>query len=88
MLVADGAEVKAGDVLIKLDARQAEAQLPGAQAQLAKDQAQLEQTQRDVDRYTDLVARSATPVVNLDNARTAARPPRPRSSATRPRSTI
>ena len=71
VLVADGAEVKAGDVLIKLDSRQAEAQLKGAQAQLAKDQAQLEQNKRDVTRYTDLVARSATPILNLDNAKTA-----------------
>ena len=55
----------------KLDARQADAQLKGAQAQLAKDQAQLEQTKRDVARYTDLVARAATPVLNLDNAKTA-----------------
>jgi len=71
VLVADGAEVKAGDVLITLDHRQSEAQLAGAEAQLAKDEAQLEQAQRDVTRYTDLVARSATPVVNLDNAKTA-----------------
>ena len=71
VLVSDGAEVKAGDVLIKLDQRQTEAQLAGAQAQLAKDEAQLEQNQRDVTRYADLVSRSATPVVNLDNARTA-----------------
>jgi membrane fusion protein, multidrug efflux system len=71
VLVADGAHVKAGDVLFKLDARQADAQLKGAQAQLAKDQAQLVQAKRDVARYTDLVARSATPVLNLDNARTA-----------------
>jgi RND family efflux transporter MFP subunit len=69
--VADGAEVKAGDVLIKLDARQAEAQLGVAQAQLAKDEAQLEQAERDVTRYSDLVTRSATPVLNLDNAKTA-----------------
>jgi len=71
VLVADGAAVKAGDVLIKLDARQPEAQLKGAQAALAKDQAQLEQARRDVARYTDLVSRSATPVLNLDNAKTA-----------------
>jgi membrane fusion protein, multidrug efflux system len=71
VLVADGAHVKAGDVLFKLDARQADAQLKGAQAQLAKDQAQLVQAKRDVARYTDLVARSATPVLNLDNAKTA-----------------
>jgi multidrug efflux system membrane fusion protein len=71
VLVADGAEVKAGDALILLDSRQARAQLAGAEAQLAKDEAQLEQNQRDVTRYTDLVSRSATPVLNLDNAKTA-----------------
>ncbi len=69
--VADGAEVKAGDVLFTLDDRQAQAQLAMAQAQIAKDEAQLEQAQRDVTRYTDLVARSATPILNLDNAKTA-----------------
>lgn len=68
--VADGAEVKAGDVLVTLDDRQAQAQLAVAHAQLAKDEAQLEQATRDVNRYTDLVARNATPTVNLDNART------------------
>ena len=71
VLVADGAEVKAGDVLVTLDDRQAQAQLGMVQAQLGKDEAQLEQATRDVNRYTDLVARSATPVVNLDNAKTA-----------------
>ncbi len=71
VLVADGAEVKAGDVLFILDDRQAQAQLAVAQAQLAKDEAQLGQAQRDVTRYTELVARSATPILNLDNAKTA-----------------
>ncbi len=70
--VADGAQVKAGDVLFTLDDRQARAQLAVAEAQLAKDEAQLEQATRDVNRYTDLVARSATPIINLDNARTSA----------------
>jgi membrane fusion protein, multidrug efflux system len=69
--VADGAEVKAGDVLFALDDRQAKAQLEMAKAQLGKDEAQLEQATRDVNRYTELVARSATPVINLDNAKTA-----------------
>lgn len=71
VLISDGAEVKAGEPLIALDSRQARAQLDGAKAQLAKDQAALEQAQRDVSRYTDLVARGATPQLNLDNARTA-----------------
>jgi RND family efflux transporter MFP subunit len=71
VLVADGAAVKAGDTLIELDARQVRAQIDGAKAQLAKDQAALEQAERDAARYTDLVARGATPQLNLDNARTA-----------------
>ena len=33
-------------------------------------QATLEQAQRDVERYTDLVARNATPIVTLNNAQT------------------
>ena len=70
--VADGAEVKAGDAMFVLDDRQARAQLQMVQAQLGKDEAQLEQATRDVNRYTDLVSRSATPVINLDNAKTAA----------------
>jgi RND family efflux transporter MFP subunit len=69
--VADGAAVKAGDALFELDDRQAQAQLAIAQAQLAKDEAQLAQAQRDVTRYTDLAARGATPVLNLDNAKTS-----------------
>jgi multidrug efflux system membrane fusion protein len=71
VLVADGAAVNAGDTLIELDARQAQAQLEGAKAQLAKDQAQLELAARDVTRYADLVARGADPQLNLDNAKTA-----------------
>src|SRR6185369_9349580 len=33
-------------------------------------QATFEQAQRDVERYTDLVARNATPIVTLNNAQT------------------
>ena len=73
VLVADGAEVKAGDVLIKLDARQVDAQLAGAEAQLAKDQAQLEQSQRDVDALHRSGRRARRRrQLNLDNAKTAA----------------
>ncbi len=70
IFVPDGSAVKAGDILIKLDSRQAEAQLKAAEAQLAKDHAQRDQAKRDVARYSDLVTRSATPVLNLDNAKT------------------
>ncbi|MFO1136884.1 MAG: efflux RND transporter periplasmic adaptor subunit [Rhodoblastus sp.] len=69
--VPDGATVKQGDVLVKLDSRQVIAQLKQAQAQLARDQAQLEQNLRDVARYTELVEKKSTPQINLDNAKTA-----------------
>jgi len=69
--VPDGATVKQGDVIVKLDSRQVAAQLKQAQAQLARDQAQLEQNLRDVARYTELVEKKATPQLNLDNAKTA-----------------
>ena len=69
--VPDGATVKQGDVIVKLDSRQVAAQLKQAQAQLARDQAQLEQNLRDVARYTELVEKKATPQLNLDNSKTA-----------------
>ena len=66
----DGAMVRQGDVLFTLDARAIEAQLHQAEGTLAKDHAQLEGAERDMRRYTDLVAKGATPVTNLDNAKT------------------
>lgn len=66
----DGAMVKAGDPLVSLDTRAIEAQIRQAEAQLARDQAQLAGADRDLRRYTELVARQSTPQVNLDNART------------------
>lgn len=72
ILVADGAAVKAGDVLVKLDSRQVEAQIKQAEAQLAKDQTALEQANRDVARYSELLSKMSGTQVNLDNARTAA----------------
>jgi multidrug efflux system membrane fusion protein len=69
---ADGALVKQGDVLITLDKRSIEAMVQAAEGVVARDQAQLEGAERDVRRYTDLVSKSATPVTNLDNARTQA----------------
>jgi multidrug efflux system membrane fusion protein len=68
----DGAMIRQGDILFTLDARAIEAQLHQAEGTLSKDQAQLEGAQRDVRRYTDLVAKGATPVTNLDNAKTQA----------------
>lgn len=69
---ADGAMVKQNDVLIKLDSRALEAQICAAEGLVARDQAQLEGAQRDVRRYTELVEKNATPVTNLDNAKTQA----------------
>ena len=68
----DGAEVKQGDLLFTLDGRAIEAQIAQAEGMIARDKAQLDGAERDVARYTDLVAKSATPVVNLDNAKTQA----------------
>ena len=66
----DGARVSEGDLLFTLDARQIDAQIEQAEGMLAKDQAQLEGAQRDLRRYTDLVAKGATTQVNVDNAKT------------------
>jgi RND family efflux transporter MFP subunit len=66
----DGAEVKKGDLLFTLDGRQIEADMKRFQAVVDGAQATLEQAQRDVERYTDLVARNATPIVTLNNAQT------------------
>jgi len=68
----DGARVKKGEVLLQLDTRSLEAQIRQAEGQLARDKAQLDGAERDVRRYTELVGKGATPVTNLDNARTQA----------------
>ncbi len=69
---ADGARVKQGDLLITLDARSIEAQILQAEGNIARDKAQLEGAERDMRRYTELVAKNATPITNLDNAKTQA----------------
>jgi multidrug efflux system membrane fusion protein len=66
----DGATVKQGDLLFTLDSRAIEAQIQQVEGQLARDRASLEGAERDVRRYTELVAKGATPVTNLDNAKT------------------
>lgn len=68
----DGAHVQKGEVLFTLDCRATDAHILTTQGQLARDRAQLAGADRDVKRYTDLVAKAATPVVNLDNAKTQA----------------
>jgi membrane fusion protein, multidrug efflux system len=66
----DGAAVKEGEVLFKLDARAVDAQIRQAEAQLARDQASLVKAKRDVDRYAGLVGRGTISQVTLDDART------------------
>lgn len=68
----DGARVKEGDLLFTLDGRAIEAQIKAAEGVIARDKAQLEGAERDVRRYTELVTKNATPVTNLDNAKTQA----------------
>jgi multidrug efflux system membrane fusion protein len=66
----DGASVNKGDLLFTLDCRAMEAQMAQTEGTIARDKAQLAGAERDVARYTDLVAKAATPVINLDNAKT------------------
>ena len=67
----DGAHVEKGELLFTLDGRQIEADMKRVQAIIDGAQASLEQAQRDVERYADLAARNATPIVTLNNAQTA-----------------
>ncbi|HEY6700201.1 MAG TPA: efflux RND transporter periplasmic adaptor subunit [Pseudolabrys sp.] len=67
----DGANVQKGELLFTLDCRQIEADMKRVQAVIDGAQSTLEQAQRDVERYTDLAARNATPIVTLNNAQTA-----------------
>jgi len=69
---ADGAKVNKGDLLLTLDQRALRAQLEQVAGNIERDQAQLDGAMRDVRRYTDLVAKAATPVINLENAQTQA----------------
>ncbi len=66
----DGGHVSKGDLLFTLDCRAMEAQVAQTEGMVARDKAQLAGAERDVARYTDLVAKAATPTINLDNAKT------------------
>lgn len=68
----DGARVKQGDVLFQLDGRSIESEINRVEAVIIGAEAQFEQAQRDVKRYTDLVAKNATTQVTLNNAETQA----------------
>ena len=66
----DGAMVNQGDLLFTLDSRTIEAQARQIEGLLAGAKANLEQAERDVTRYTELLAKNATTLVTLQNART------------------
>jgi multidrug efflux system membrane fusion protein len=58
---SEGQEVKAGDLLIELDARPFQAALDQANATLAKDQANLTNAQTDLARYEQLLRHNNAP---------------------------
>lgn len=66
----DGARVEAGDVLFTLNSRQIDAQIAQAEGSIARDHAQLAGAERDLRRYSDLIAKGATTQVNVDNSQT------------------
>jgi membrane fusion protein, multidrug efflux system len=68
----DGAIVQQGELLFTLDSRAIEAQIKQVQGLLEGAKANLEQAERDVARYTELIAKNATTQVTLNNARTQA----------------
>jgi multidrug efflux system membrane fusion protein len=68
----DGAHVNKGDLLFTLDCRAVDAQIEQTEGQVARDQAQLAGAERDVVRYTTLVAKNATSQQILDTALTQA----------------
>jgi RND family efflux transporter MFP subunit len=70
VLFKDGAAVKEGDLLFKLDSRAIDASVEQAEATLKRDQASLTKAQRDVERFSGLVAKGTTPKVTLEDAQT------------------
>src|SRR2546429_2655841 len=66
----DGATVNQCYLLFTLDSRAIEAQAKQVEGLLNGAKANLEQAERDVARYTELVAKNATTIVTLQNART------------------
>lgn len=68
----EGQDVKAGDVLAHIDARQLRAQLDQALATRARDAAQLANARVDLQRYTTLVAQDSIATQQLDTQRALA----------------
>ncbi len=69
----EGDEVKAGQVLFRIDPRPFQAVLRQAQAALARDAAQAENARRDADRYRALVAKDYVTKSQADQAEASAR---------------
>lgn len=65
----EGQDVKAGQMLARLDPRTLQAQLAQVQAQRAKDQAALSNARVDLQRYTRLIAEDASTQQQLDTQR-------------------
>ena len=72
VLVKDGQAVKAGETLVTLDARIAQAQLDLAQANLARDRALQANAFRDVSRYKPLAKQEYVSRQQLDTSATTA----------------
>jgi membrane fusion protein (multidrug efflux system) len=72
-LFADGAEVKKGDLLYRLERAPFEADVAAKQAAVAEAEAQLENANLAVGRADELYKRQAGTQVTLDNARTTQR---------------
>jgi len=68
--IADGAQVKQGDVLIELDARLIDTQIAQAEATVAKDQANIDKAQRDLGRVNHLLASKVETLENAADAQT------------------
>ncbi len=73
VLVRDGQYVKAGETLLLLDSRSAQAQVEQMEAQLARDRAQLANAKHDVDRFAPLVAKDFVSHQQYDTAVTNSR---------------
>ena len=69
--VAEGAAVKAGDLLFRLDDRALRAQLAQSDAQLQKDQAQIDQATRDLNRADVLLKQKFLAPAARETAATA-----------------
>ena len=65
----EGQDVRAGQVLARLDPRTYQAQLDQAKAQQAKDAAQLANAEADLQRYEELIKNDATTQQTLDTQR-------------------